>query len=67
MEVRRRKRAARQNSNVLAMFTQAQITEFKEAFSMIDQDNDGFIEQEDLYQILSSLGKYNQNILYIVL
>jgi len=38
------------------MFDQKQIAEFKEAFSMIDHDNDGFIDSEDLKDMLSSLG-----------
>jgi len=52
-----KKRAVRQNSNVFAMFEQSQIAEFKEAFSMIDHDNDGFIDAEDLKDMLSSLGQ----------
>lgn len=51
------RRAARQTSNVFAMFDQKQIAEFKEAFSMIDHDNDGFIDKEDLKDMLSSLGQ----------
>lgn len=39
------------------MFDQKQIGEFKEAFSMIDHDNDGFIDREDLKDMLASLGK----------
>lgn len=39
------------------MFDQKQIAEFKEAFSMIDHDNDGFIDKEDLKDMLSSLGQ----------
>jgi Ca2+-binding EF-hand superfamily protein len=39
------------------MFDQAQIQEFKEAFNMIDQDRDGFINKEDLHDTLASLGK----------
>ena len=46
----------RQNSNVFAVFDQGQIAEFKEAFSMIDHDNDGFIDKEDLKDMLASLG-----------
>lgn len=46
----------RQSSNVFAMFDQKQIAEFKEAFSMIDHDNDGFIDKDDLKDMLSSLG-----------
>lgn len=52
-----KKRAQRATSNVFAMFDQAQIQEFKEAFNMIDQDRDGFITKEDLKDMLASLGK----------
>lgn len=54
-----KKRAQRATSNVFAMFDQAQIQEFKEAFNMIDQNRDGFIDKEDLHDMLASLGKYN--------
>merc|ERR1712183_133966 len=50
------RRAQRASSNVFAMFDQAQIAEFKEAFTMIDQDRDGFITKEDLHDMLASLG-----------
>ncbi|KAI8812637.1 hypothetical protein BJ742DRAFT_793152 [Cladochytrium replicatum] len=53
----KKKRAVRQNSNVFAMFDQQQIAEFKEAFSMIDHDSDGFIDKEDLKDMLASLGQ----------
>uniref|UniRef100_A0A8C6UHF4 Myosin, light chain 12, genome duplicate 2 n=1 Tax=Neogobius melanostomus TaxID=47308 RepID=A0A8C6UHF4_9GOBI len=36
---------------------QSQIQEFKEAFNMIDQNRDGFIDKEDLHDMLASLGK----------
>jgi Ca2+-binding EF-hand superfamily protein len=39
------------------MFDQQQIAEFKEAFSMIDHDSDGFIDKEDLKDMLASLGQ----------
>jgi myosin regulatory light chain 12 len=52
----RGQRAKRATSNVFAMFDQAQIQEFKEAFSMIDQNKDGFIDKEDLHDMLASLG-----------
>ena len=39
------------------MFDQTQIAEFKEAFSLIDHDADGFIEQDDLRDMLASLGQ----------
>uniref|UniRef100_A0A8C5X4D8 EF-hand domain-containing protein n=1 Tax=Malurus cyaneus samueli TaxID=2593467 RepID=A0A8C5X4D8_9PASS len=47
----------RATSNVFAMFDQSQIQEFKEAFNMIDQNRDGFIDKEDLHDMLASLGK----------
>ncbi|KAF6026553.1 sqh [Bugula neritina] len=49
------RRAQRATSNVFAMFDQAQIQEFKEAFNMIDQNRDGFIDKEDLGDMLASL------------
>jgi myosin regulatory light chain 12 len=52
-----KKRAQRATSNVFAMFNQDQIAEFKEAFNMIDQNRDGFIDKEDLHDMLASLGK----------
>lgn len=52
-----KKRAQRATSNVFAMFDQAQIAEFKEAFNMIDQNRDGFIEKDDLHDMLASLGE----------
>lgn len=53
-----KKRAQRATSNVFAMFDQAQIQEFKEAFNMIDQNRDGFIDKDDLHDMLASLGEY---------
>ncbi|XP_006860093.1 PREDICTED: myosin regulatory light chain 12B-like isoform X1 [Chrysochloris asiatica] len=52
-----KKRPQRTTSNVFAMFDQSQIQEFKEAFNMIDQNRDGFIDKKDLYDMLASLGK----------
>jgi len=52
-----KKRAQRATSNVFAMFNQDQIQEFKEAFNMIDHNRDGFIDNEDLHDMLASLGK----------
>merc|ERR1712180_444258 len=52
-----KKRAQRATSNVFAMFNQDQIQEFKEAFNMIDQNRDGFVDKEDLHDMLASLGK----------
>lgn len=55
-----KKRPQRATSNVFAMFDQSQIQEFKEAFNMIDQNRDGFIDKEDLHDMLASLGKQPQ-------
>jgi len=55
--VGRRARPQRATSNIFAMFDQAQIQEFKEAFNMIDQDHDGFISNQDLQEMFASLGK----------
>ncbi|KAK4812714.1 hypothetical protein QYF61_015033 [Mycteria americana] len=52
-----KKRPQRATSNVFAMFDQSQIQEFKEAFNMIDQNRDGFIDKEDLHDMLASLGE----------
>ncbi|XP_065177155.1 myosin regulatory light polypeptide 9-like [Sycon ciliatum] len=52
-----KKRAARATSNVFAMFDQAQIQEFKEAFTMIDQNRDGFVDKSDIQEMLVSLGQ----------
>ena len=61
-----KKRAQRATSNVFAMFDQSQIQEFKEAFNMIDQNRDGFIDKEDLHDMLASLGLYIYTSIYLV-
>jgi len=50
------KKPARSGSNVFANFDQQQIQEFKEAFTIIDQDRDGFISEKDLQDMWASLG-----------
>nr|AHC56512.1 regulatory myosin light chain [Peripatoides novaezealandiae] len=52
-----KKRAQRATSNVFAMFEQNQIAEFKEAFSMMDQNKDGFVDKDDLKDTFASLGR----------
>ncbi|XP_039259799.1 myosin regulatory light chain, smooth muscle isoform X3 [Styela clava] len=52
-----KQRAQRATSNVFSMFDQSQIQEFKEAFTMIDANRDGFIDQEDLKDTYASLGR----------
>lgn len=43
--------------NVFALFNQSQIAEFKEAFTMIDNDRDGIINADDLAAIFQSTGR----------
>lgn len=43
--------------NVFALFNQSQITEFKEAFAMIDNDRDGIIGEDDLASIYQTIGR----------
>ncbi|KAK2141986.1 hypothetical protein LSH36_1008g01012 [Paralvinella palmiformis] len=50
------KRAQRATSNVFALFNQSQIQEFKEAFTMIDQNRDGIIDVSDLSAIYQQIG-----------
>uniref|UniRef100_A0A672HEQ5 Myosin regulatory light chain 2, ventricular/cardiac muscle isoform n=1 Tax=Salarias fasciatus TaxID=181472 RepID=A0A672HEQ5_SALFA len=47
------------NSNVFSMFEQAQIQEFKEAFTIMDQNRDGFIDKNDLRDTFAALGRLN--------
>ncbi|GAA5962574.1 hypothetical protein JCM3765_003735 [Sporobolomyces pararoseus] len=51
-------RHPRQSSGAAyAVFDAKQIQTFKEAFNLIDQDNDGFISENDLKGLLTSLGQ----------
>ncbi|CAK8689665.1 myosin regulatory light chain, smooth muscle-like isoform X3 [Clavelina lepadiformis] len=52
-----KQRSQRATSNVFSMFDQSQIQEFKEAFTMIDANRDGFIDKEDLKDTYASLGR----------
>ncbi|OAF68866.1 Myosin regulatory light chain, striated adductor muscle [Intoshia linei] len=47
----------RHTSNVFALFKQVQIQEFKEAFTMIDQNRDGFIDENDLAAMYANIGR----------
>ncbi|KAG8943517.1 hypothetical protein FRC00_011089 [Tulasnella sp. 408] len=49
-------RSRREPSGVFTLFQPAQIQQFKEAFSLIDQDGDGMVTEADLKSIFSSLG-----------
>jgi len=52
-----KRRAQRSGSNVFAQFTPHQVQEFKEAFTLIDQDKDGFISKNDIRATFDSLGR----------
>ncbi|KAG8146017.1 putative Myosin regulatory light chain 2A cardiac muscle isoform protein [Naja naja] len=54
-----KRRAEGANSNVFSMFEQAQIQEFKEAFTIMDQNRDGFIDKADLRDTFAALGRLN--------
>ncbi|XP_030041967.1 myosin regulatory light chain 10 [Microcaecilia unicolor] len=47
------------SSNVFSMFDQSQIQEFKEAFTIMDQNRDGFIDKGDLRDTFAALGRIN--------
>lgn len=55
------KKAKAATSSVLTKFTQNQIQEMKEAFTMIDQNRDGLIDVSDLKEMYSSLGACPQD------
>ncbi|XP_041096841.1 myosin regulatory light chain 2B, cardiac muscle isoform-like [Polyodon spathula] len=54
-----KKKAEKASSNVFSMFEQSQIQEFKEAFTIMDQNRDGFITKEDLRDTFAALGRLN--------
>nr|XP_006045474.1 myosin regulatory light chain 10 [Bubalus bubalis] len=55
----RKKAEGGASSNVFSMFDQSQIQEFKEAFTIMDQNRDGFIDKEDLRDTFAALGRIN--------
>ncbi|EDM13710.1 myosin regulatory light chain 2, ventricular/cardiac muscle isoform, isoform CRA_b [Rattus norvegicus] len=50
-----KKRLEGGSSNVFSMFEQTQIQEFKEAFTIMDQNRDGFIDKNDLRDTFAAL------------
>uniref|UniRef100_UPI00398ECCE7 myosin regulatory light chain 11-like n=1 Tax=Pristiophorus japonicus TaxID=55135 RepID=UPI00398ECCE7 len=57
---RAKKRASAEgSSNVFSMFDQTQIQEFKEAFTVIDQNRDGIIGKDDLAGTFAAMGRLN--------
>lgn len=55
----KRRAGAEGSSNVFSMFDQTQIQEFKEAFTVIDQNRDGIIDKEDLRDTFAAMGRLN--------
>ncbi|KAK0148757.1 Myosin regulatory light chain 2B, cardiac muscle isoform [Merluccius polli] len=54
-----KKKTGEAGSNVFTMFEQSQIQEFKEAFTIMDQNRDGFIDKGDLRDTFAALGRLN--------
>lgn len=50
-------RARREPSGAFQLFQAPQIQQFKEAFSLIDQDGDGVVSEKDLKAVFANLGK----------
>lgn len=57
-------RARREPSGVFSLFQTSQIQQFKEAFSLIDQDGDGIVTEADLKGIFGSLGERASSYIY---
>ena len=51
-------RTRREPSGVFSLFQPQQIQQFKEAFSLIDQDRDGLVGERDLKDTFTSLGAH---------
>ena len=54
-------RARREPSGVFSLFQPQQIQQFKEAFSLIDQDRDGLVGERDLRDTFASLGAHDKS------
>ncbi|TRY99739.1 hypothetical protein DNTS_033607 [Danionella cerebrum] len=59
MAPKKAKKKEAASSNVFSMFEQSQIQEFKEAFTIMDQNRDGFIDKNDLRDTFAALGRLN--------
>ena len=46
--------------------TEDQITEYREAFSLFDDDNDGEITTKELGTVMRALGQVNKNTAIII-
>ncbi|MBN3292886.1 MLRS protein, partial [Polypterus senegalus] len=58
-KAKRRQAAEGGSSNVFSMFEQSQIQEYKEAFTVIDQNRDGIISKDDLRDTFAAMGSLN--------
>lgn len=56
LTVTKKKWANRSQYNVIVIFDQAQIQEFRRAFDLMDQNNDGFFDEKDLHDTLVYIG-----------
>ena len=52
-----KKQAERSGSNVFSMFSQRQVSEYKEGFILMDRDKDGIISKNDLRATFDELGR----------
>ncbi|MCJ8744829.1 hypothetical protein PDJAM_G00123020 [Pangasius djambal] len=59
MSPKKAKKKEAASSNVFTMFEQSQIQEFKEAFTIMDQNRDGFIDKNDLRDTFAAVGRLN--------
>ncbi|XP_058274543.1 myosin regulatory light chain 2B, cardiac muscle isoform-like isoform X1 [Hemibagrus wyckioides] len=59
MSPKKAKKKESASSNVFTMFEQSQIQEFKEAFTIMDQNRDGFIDKNDLRDTFAAVGRLN--------
>lgn len=56
MKKGQKSRARREPSGAFQLFQAPQIQQFKEAFSLIDQDGDGIVSEKDLKAVFANLG-----------
>lgn len=59
-------RARREPSGVFSLFQPQQVQQFKEAFQLIDHDRDGWVNENDLKEIFSSLGWFFSSLMMMM-
>ncbi len=50
------------SSDAAARLAPAQLREIREAFQVLDRDNDGFVDKEDVADVLVNVGKWDLQI-----